>query len=247
MILVVKDAASTVQRAIESVLDQSGVRIELVVVDGASSDSTVVILHRFRDRIARLFSEPDNGIADAMNKGLAASRGDWIYFLGADDRLAGGDAIASMFRLAAGRQANILAGSVVIEDSAGRSRRLDPRGFGFGANFKTPLLHQGVLCRRTLFDRIGDFDRSLRIGMDYDFFLRAHRRGESIVDIDSVVAVMDGRGVGSRTDWPSLSRRIREERVVHLRHCNSFLLRLLYTAYHPTYFLYRRLRAWIGA
>ena len=246
VVIVVKDRESTVEKAVDSVLAQTAVGIELVVVDGASADGTLAVLKRYQDRIARLISEPDEGIADAMNKGLAASRGEWVYFLGADDRLAGSDVFSALVQSADGRHVDIISGSVLLGSGADESRRLDPRGFGFGSNFKTPLLHQGTLCRRSLFQRIGDFDASLAIAMDYDFFLRAYREGESVGYIDRVIALMDGGGIGSRTDWVSLNPRIAEERRVHLRHCDSWWLRFVYFMYHPAYWLYRRIRALAG-
>jgi glycosyltransferase involved in cell wall biosynthesis len=244
VILVVKDAVETVVRAVQSVLAQSYVDVELTIVDGASTDGTRALLKAYGRRVHRIISEPDQGIADAMNKGLAASTGDWVYFIGADDRLADVDSLAAMLDAGSANGADIVAGSVLVEDATGSTRRLDPRGCSFAANFKTPVLHQGSLCQRALFDRIGPFDRTFRIAMDYDFFLRACRHDVRVCRLDRVIAVMDEGGIGSRTDWASLRSRFDEERLVHLRHCESRGLRVAYGLYHPFYRLYRRLIAW---
>lgn len=244
VILVVKDAVRTVGQAVRSVLEQSYEDVELTIIDGASTDGTGTVLNTYRGRVHRIISEPDQGIADAMNKGLAASTGDWVYFIGADDHLADVDSLAAMLNAGSAGDADIIAGSILVKQSPGGTRRLDPRGCSFAANFKTPLLHQGSLCQRALFDRLGAFDRMLTIAMDYDFFLRACRHGVRVRRLDRVIAVMEGGGIGSRTDWTTLRRRFEEERLIHLRYCESHGLRLAYAVYHPFYRLYRRLIAW---
>ena len=83
-----RNGAETIQRCLDSVLAQQAGLAEIVVVDGASTDGTVAILERNAKRLASWSSEPDRGICDAWNKALARVRGEWVLFLGADDRLA---------------------------------------------------------------------------------------------------------------------------------------------------------------
>ena len=82
------NSGATVARAVASVAGQSWQNIEHIIVDGGSSDSTLAELQRFRPQIATLVSEPDNGIYDAMNKGVALATGDVICFLHSDDMYA---------------------------------------------------------------------------------------------------------------------------------------------------------------
>lgn len=86
IVTVCLNAEATLERAVLSVLGQTYPKVEYLVIDGASTDGTLRILDRYRDRI-RLVSEPDKGIFDAMNKALRLATGDWILFLGADDYL----------------------------------------------------------------------------------------------------------------------------------------------------------------
>ncbi len=88
VITAVRNNHGTVGAALDSVLAQSHADVEMVVIDGASTDGTLQVLQRYRDRIAVLVSEPDSGIYDALNKGLAHASGDVIGFLHADDLLA---------------------------------------------------------------------------------------------------------------------------------------------------------------
>jgi glycosyltransferase involved in cell wall biosynthesis len=87
IITVVLNAANTLQRAIESVTEQNFDDIEYVIIDGGSTDGSLDIIRRYESKITYWRSEPDNGLYDAMNKGVRAARGRWILFLGADDVL----------------------------------------------------------------------------------------------------------------------------------------------------------------
>ena len=86
IVTVCRNAEATLERAVLSVLNQTYPQVEYVIVDGASTDGTLAILERYRDRI-RFVSEADKGVYDAMNKALKLSHGDWLLFLGADDYL----------------------------------------------------------------------------------------------------------------------------------------------------------------
>jgi glycosyltransferase involved in cell wall biosynthesis len=85
--MVTFNAADVLERALQSILQNKTPAMELVVVDGASSDGTLDILRRHADRIDQWQSEPDSGIYDAMNKVRLLATGDWLLFLGADDEL----------------------------------------------------------------------------------------------------------------------------------------------------------------
>lgn len=87
VVTVVYNGAEYIERAIDSVAGQSYPNIEYIIVDGGSTDGTLDILERRKADITRYISEPDKGIYDAMNKGIALATGDWIYFLGCDDFL----------------------------------------------------------------------------------------------------------------------------------------------------------------
>ncbi|MEJ1973264.1 MAG: glycosyltransferase [Lacunisphaera sp.] len=88
IIVVCRNPGRRLETALGGVWAQQGMTPELVVIDGASTDGSREWLEARRSRIGALVSEPDGGIYDAMNKGIARATGDWILFLGADDRLA---------------------------------------------------------------------------------------------------------------------------------------------------------------
>jgi glycosyltransferase involved in cell wall biosynthesis len=88
VVIVCKNPGESLRAALASVWAQHDTALELIVIDGNSTDGSFELLQAQRSRIAVLVSEPDVGIYDAMNKGVGRARGKWVYFLGADDRLA---------------------------------------------------------------------------------------------------------------------------------------------------------------
>jgi glycosyltransferase involved in cell wall biosynthesis len=225
-------------QTIASVAQQRNITCEHIVVDGGSTDGTLAILATNLSANGRWISERDSGIADAMNKGIAMSRGEWLLFLQSDDYLAENSVLAS----AATRFApeTDICGFPVMYGSEDSLMHVRPRGAGFWLNFKTGFNHQGTFIRRTLFNRLGGYDTSFKIAMDYEFFLRARRsQGRFRCFSDPVVAVMRSTGISSQRDWPSLQRRFAEERLVHEKH-QTPAMGAMYAAYWAMYPAYRR-------
>ena len=241
VVTVVRDRADLVASCLDSVCGQEGVAFEHVVIDGASVDGTVELLHRYSSRLAYWHSRPDGGIADAMNQGIAHARGDWLLFLHADDALSGHDALARVSAVLADTRDDVM-GFPVWFESGGVRRRQRPRGANAWLRLKTGFLHQATFFRRGVFERVGGYDTACRVAMDYEWFLRAWRAGVPMGTNGSVVpAVMRVTGVSSRRDWPSVRARLAEERAVHARHAGTPGLRLFYGVYWPLYLAYKRL------
>lgn len=238
VVTVVRNGAAHLEQTIASVLAQFGARVEYVVIDGASTDGSVEIIRRHADGIASWISEPDRGIGDAMNKGLAHARGEWLLFLHADDYLASDGALAAALSHATPDADFIACALDYLED--GGARRRPSTGFTPWLNLKTTFLHQATLIRRSAFERLGPYDTGLRIAMDYEFFLRAARAGASAVLLpDLVLSCMRGSGISARRDWPTLKARFAEERDIHRRHASGLGARMFYRLWWLLYPGYR--------
>ena len=98
IIIVVHNAAKTLKFAINSIFEQSYKNVEVVVIDGGSTDGTLEILKNNKAENLIWISEPDKGIYDAMNKGIRICSGEWLYFLGADDQLYDKNVLANIFQ-----------------------------------------------------------------------------------------------------------------------------------------------------
>lgn len=174
VIIGVLNGAAYLENAIQSVRHQSYRDVELIVIEGGSSDGTVEILRRHSDFIDYWISEADGGLYEAWNKGVKLAKGDWIAFLGADDCYEP-DAIAKYvdFILSTGKEFDYVSSRV-------RFRYPDNslRIYGSAWNWKIfrkymNVTHFGSLHHRRLFQRFGEFDVSYRIAGDYEFLLRA--------------------------------------------------------------------------
>ncbi len=186
------NAVRHLRDAIESIRRQEGVLVEHIVVDAASKDGTVDILREYPD--LRWISEPDQGQADAFNKGLAMASAPLIGWLNADDAYEPG-ALAAVVRFFREHpKAHLLNGHLVRVDSAGnqleflpgKSSRFWLRHFWFRWYW---LNHPSTFYRKALFDEIGPIDTRLHYAMDYDFYLRASQRFE-FYDIDLLTTRM---------------------------------------------------------
>ena len=93
------NSAKTIRRTIESVLGQTYQRIEYILIDGGSTDGTISVISAYADKVNFFISEPDQGIYDAMNKGVCAATGDWIHILNSDDYYASPEVIELAVRV----------------------------------------------------------------------------------------------------------------------------------------------------
>ena len=170
------NALDGLRGTVESVREQTLDGIEHVIVDGGSTDGTVEYLRSLGDTV-RWVSEPDEGIADAMNKGVAMARGQYVLFIHADDTLRGADVLSDV--LAEGFGQDLISGQVVLIEKDGAERLRKVRNLGLLTELRMTSPHQGLLTRKDLFEMIGGFDKKFRIAMDYDFLIRAKRAGAS--------------------------------------------------------------------
>ncbi|MBT9538267.1 glycosyltransferase family 2 protein [Thiobacillus sp.] len=173
LVTVCYNAEGSIENTLQSAREQTCRDFENVVVDGASSDGTLDVVRLFDDLPVVLSSEPDKGIYDAMNKGIAKACGEVLYFLNADDRLHNPEVLAQVKRVFAQHpEVDLVWGNVVYDRPDGTS---DHRTFGHIHPQNLVFLdlnHQGAFARRQLFERVGVFNTDFRINADYDWFLR---------------------------------------------------------------------------
>jgi len=182
VITVVRNAADTIARTIESVLSQDYCNIEYVIIDGASTDGTLQCIDRYRERIAILVSEDDGGLYFGMQKGLHRSTGDLVLFLNADDAFADDQAISRLVdaRMSCDTQEPVLCFSNFIKFYPKIDRSFLVIATG-DLRQGMDLCHQAMLADRRAYDRIGGFDTNFRLSADFDWVVRAKRGGVQFV------------------------------------------------------------------
>lgn len=176
IITAVYNARGTVGDAIESILAQSYPDIEMVVIDGASTDGTLSALEAYKARLGVLISEPDKGIYDALNKGIAHASGDVIGFLHADDVLASEDSVRRIADAFSDPSTDAVYGDLVYvqKRDCGKVVRYWRAGEYLRPRLKTGWMppHPTFYVRRSVYDQMGSFDPSFRLAADYDCMLR---------------------------------------------------------------------------
>src|SRR5579871_5968816 len=164
--------AASLSATIESVLTQDYPHIEYIVVDGASTDSTLELLPRYAGRL-RYTSEPDNCPADAVHKGLAQARGEIVAWLNADDTYEPGAVRRAVDYLTNHPEIDIVYGDGWWIDEHGRQIRLYP-SLPFNAS---ELERDCFICQPAAFIRAGAYkgcpiDPTLKASFDYDLWIR---------------------------------------------------------------------------
>lgn len=194
VVTVAYNAEATIRRTVESVLSQSYSNIDYLVVDGGSTDGTLDILESYRSRL-RYFSEPDYGIYDAMNKGVARAVGSWIHLLNADDWYVDSNALARAVPHLDETRTTYFDMLRVFPDGRtllqGRSVK---RWMLYISAF---LPHPALIVSRKQYEEIGIFDTTLRIAADHDLILRLTRR-YPINHVPSLLTCMMQGGVSGR-------------------------------------------------
>ncbi|RYU86910.1 glycosyltransferase [Mucilaginibacter terrigena] len=188
VITIVYNNSRDIERTLLSVLNQTYGAIEYIVVDGASNDGTLEIIKRYENRIAKLISEKDKGIYDAMNKGLALATGDYVIFMNSGDEFYANDTVAKVFATAP--DADIYYGETEMvndeRESLGRRRHKAPAKFTWRSfKYGMSVSHQAIYIKRSL---VEPYDPKYQLSADIDWIIRAAKKAKKIVKVDGYVA-----------------------------------------------------------
>lgn len=204
VVVAVRNGAASLQRCLDSVFTQTYHGWELIVIDGDSSDGTQEVLERNAHGIRYWISEPDGGIYSAWNKALPRTRGTWVLFLGADDRLRDDHVLARMavHLKAAERTHRVVYGRIDRVD--GQDEVIETVGSPWAAVRKEfrhgmTIPHPATFHLRALFTERGSFDESYRISGDYEFLLRELLENDAKFIPDVTVTSMRIGGISGNT------------------------------------------------
>lgn len=195
LITVCYNAEASIAHALQSAREQTYRNFEHLIVDGASKDRTLEVVQQFGDLPLVISSEPDKGIYDAMNKGVARARGNILFFLNADDRLWDKDVLAKVAQaFDADPDLDMLWGDVISVFPDGDTERnsyahITPQTLIHGS-----LCHQATFARKRLFEQHGGFNTAYPICADYDWFLRVLQGGARYRHVDLDVAAFTRGG-----------------------------------------------------
>lgn len=188
------NAGKTIRDTIESVLAQSNIDLEYIIVDGGSTDNTVEIVKSFGDKIDHFVSEPDKGIYDGMNKGIAIAMGDVIGILNADDIYFNPEVLHKVLDLFASDIDAVYADLVYVnaDDTNKITRTWISKPYKPGA-FKKGWMppHPTFFVRNSVYKKFGSYTLKLRSAADYEFMLRVvHKHRIRLAYLNEVIVKM---------------------------------------------------------
>lgn len=212
VITVTYNAGKNLETTLQSVCAQQDAQIEYIVVDGGSTDGTLEVIGRYSSCIAKWISEPDQGLYDAMNKGLKLATGDYVWFLNAGDTLRQTDVVRQLSEIAV-REGfpDILYGETDLVDAEGKfiaERRLKAPERLSWESFRMGMLvcHQSFIVRRAL---APSYDLTYRFSGDFDWCIRCMKSAACIVNTHLRLVNYLYEGLTTRNRKASLKERYR--------------------------------------
>lgn len=170
------NSASTIKDTIESVLTQNHPNIEHIIVDGASNDNTLEIVKSYGDKIAKVISEPDKGIYDAMNKGINAAKGDITGILNSDDFFTSNDILTTVAETFQNNDIDALYGDVHFvnpEDLSKNVRYYSSKIFRLSLfRFGFMPAHPSFYMKKSCYEKYGLYSLDYKIASDFDLLIR---------------------------------------------------------------------------
>jgi glycosyltransferase involved in cell wall biosynthesis len=198
-ITVTFNAGKTLSDTINSVAREAeGVFYEHLIVDGDSTDDTLEIASRLLGPHAKIVSEPDNGVYDAMNKGISRARGDWIAIINADDYYEPGAISKIMAAASRDPAVQIVHGDMnVLYEDASYVVKAAP-GWSGRLGRVHPISHPAMWARRGVYERLGGYNTTYRLAADQEFFFRVLDAHERCLYIPEVITCMRAGGLSGR-------------------------------------------------
>lgn len=212
IITVTYNAETVLEDTIQSVIAQTYHHVEYIIVDGASKDGTLAIIDRYKEHIARVVSEPDKGLYDAMNKGMRLATGDYLCFLNAGDSFHEDDTLQQMVHsIPPGELPDVLYGETELVDLEGhfvRMRRLSTPEVLTWRSFKQGMLvcHQAFFAKASLSE---PYDLQYRFSADFDWCIQVMKRARTLHNTRLTVIDYLDEGMTTQNRKASLCERFR--------------------------------------
>lgn len=223
VITINKNNAAGLEKTLKSVASQTCNDFEHVIIDGASTDGSVPVIKEYAENSqyqVKWISEPDSGIYNAMNKGIRMASGDYVQFLNSGDCLADATVVERMLgsleennfpSILYGNMLKVFKDGKILNDKCFAGQDISFLGFYTGT-----LNHSSALIKRSLFEKYGFYDESIRIVSDWKWYLQAIALGEEkpvFTDIDVTLFDMNGISETNKNLDKAERRKVLEELI----------------------------------
>lgn len=221
IITVAYNCASDIEKTIKSIINQTYTNIEYIIIDGGSTDGTVDIIKKYTDKITFWISEPDNGIYDAMNKGIGRANGKWINFMNAGDSFFNDNVLSDIFEENISDKVSVIYGDTLQCFSYGR--------FITKAEELPLLKTHMVFCHQSSFVLLSLlktylFDTTYKLCADYNLFYKLYRNGYQFYYKPICIAIYDAEeGISSINRLKVLKEESRINNIPRIGYYKFFL------------------------
>jgi len=189
------------EKTIHSVISQSYKNFEFIIIDGDSNDGSKELILKNEQSINYWLSERDNGIYNAMNKGINVATGDYTFFLNSGDCFVDELVVENVFKTCTNQ--DFITGNLIVEDRFSKSNQIirGNTNITFLDVYSSHIKHQATFIKKSLFTQYGLFDESLKIAADWSFFLNVigiHNVGIQYIDLN--IAFYDNNGISNNSE-----------------------------------------------
>jgi len=188
--------------ALKSIISQSFTDYEILLVDGLSTDKTIEIAGDFKEGKIKIFNEKDNGVYDAMNKGVDMAQGQWFYFLGSDDRLYENSTLSQIAGHLSTTTCKVVYGNAEIVGNTGwaNDTEIYDGPFNFEKLLNKNICHQSIFYNAEFIkSEIGKYNINYSLCADWDFNLRCFAKTDFLF-VDQIIAKFYGGGITTESN-----------------------------------------------
>jgi len=191
------NSENTIERTINSVLNQTYKNIEYIIIDADSNDNTKNIIDSYKQNFAYYISEKDQGISDGWNKGIKVCKGEYIQIVNADDYIPPNKIIESIKCFNKHSQASYVFGNLVLvkENEDLLFEIKGDENYSKEIEYWTPKInHPTVMVKKDAYKKYGVFNKNYKIAMDYEWLLRVHKKGGNGSYSEKIITFMQEGG-----------------------------------------------------
>jgi glycosyltransferase involved in cell wall biosynthesis len=192
------NSAKTLKQTLDSIVSQSFLDYEVLVMDGISKDNTSKIATAYKNSRIKIISEKDQGVYDAMNKGVDKATGKWLFFLGSDDDLYDETILSKIHSQLINKNINVLYGNVIMVGDTpwAKDKTIYDGEFDLSKILQQNIAHQAIFYHQDVFKKLGRYNIKYDVNADWDFNLNAYANFE-FKYTDMIIAKFSGGGIST--------------------------------------------------